>query len=49
VTFTFGGMLWGVVPIVAGVNVSWQSHLFGFIGGVLVSKVLGDALRRRRR
>lgn len=49
VTFTFGGMLWGVVPIIAGVNVSWQSHLFGFIGGVLVSKVLGEALRQRRR
>lgn len=49
VAFTFGGMLWGVVPVVAGVNVSWQSHLFGFAGGVLVAKVLGEALRRGRR
>jgi membrane associated rhomboid family serine protease len=31
--FLYGGMLWGVLPIQAGV--SWQGHLFGFLGGVL--------------
>ena len=29
----YGGMLWGVLPLQAGV--SWQGHLFGFAGGVL--------------
>jgi membrane associated rhomboid family serine protease len=28
----YGGLLWGVVPTNSGV--SWQGHLFGFIGGV---------------
>ena len=29
----YGGMLWGVLPVQTGV--SWQGHLFGFLGGVL--------------
>lgn len=49
VTFFFGGMLTGLLPVLSGAGISWESHLFGFLGGVLVSKVLGDALRRRRR
>ena len=49
VTFFFGGMLTGVLPVLAGAGISWESHLFGFLGGLLVSKVLGDALRTRRR
>ena len=49
VTFFFGGMLTGVLPVLAGAGISWESHLFGFLGGLLVSKVLGDALRKRRR
>jgi len=32
----YGGMIWGVLPIRAGV--SWQGHLFGFIGGWLAAK-----------
>lgn len=31
--FLYGGMLWGVLPVQAGV--SWEGHLFGFLGGVL--------------
>ena len=34
--FLFGGMIWGVLPTVPGV--SWQSHLFGFIGGVFAAR-----------
>ncbi len=42
----FGGMIWGVLPgLYAGV--SWQSHLFGFIGGVLTARTLGRALSRQ--
>jgi membrane associated rhomboid family serine protease len=29
----YGGMLWGVLPVQDGV--SWEGHLFGFLGGVL--------------
>lgn len=32
VGFVYGGVLWGVLPFQAGI--SWQGHLFGFIGGV---------------
>lgn len=31
VVLLYGGMLWGVLPLQMGV--SWQAHLFGFIGG----------------
>ena len=33
---TYGGALWGVLPLQAGV--SWQGHLFGFVGGVLAAR-----------
>jgi len=33
-----GGMIWGVFPVVP--YVSWESHLFGFLAGVLAAKVL---------
>jgi membrane associated rhomboid family serine protease len=34
----FGGILWGVLPLQQGV--SWQGHLFGFVGGVVTAYVL---------
>lgn len=46
VTVLFGGMLWGVLPVVAGPGISWQMHLFGYLGGVLVSWGLGNTRRR---
>ncbi|MBW7881738.1 MAG: rhomboid family intramembrane serine protease [Caldilineaceae bacterium] len=33
--FVYGGMLWGLLPLQAGI--SWQGHLFGFVGGVVVA------------
>lgn len=36
--FFYGGMLWGVLPIQVGV--SWQGHLFGFLGGGLAAYLL---------
>jgi membrane associated rhomboid family serine protease len=47
VTFVFGGMLWGVLPVIAGAGISWQMHLFGFLGGLLTARVLGNKLRGR--
>ncbi|MGB3788697.1 MAG: rhomboid family intramembrane serine protease [Phormidesmis sp.] len=38
VTFLYGGIIWGVLPTQPGV--SWEGHLFGFIGGVLAAKLL---------
>lgn len=38
----YGGMIWGVLPSQFGI--SWQGHLFGFIGGGLAARLLA---RRR--
>lgn len=34
----YGGMLCGIVPLQVGI--SWQAHLFGFLGGVLAAAFL---------
>ena len=33
----YGGLIWGLLPTPSGV--SWQGHLFGFLGGVLVARI----------
>lgn len=38
VTVMYGGVLLGILPTQAGV--SWQAHLFGFLGGILVANWL---------
>lgn len=38
VGFFYGGLIWGVLPSQEGV--SWESHLCGFIGGVVMARVL---------
>jgi membrane associated rhomboid family serine protease len=35
----YGTILWGVLPQLPGV--SWQAHLFGFIGGIFAARALG--------
>jgi membrane associated rhomboid family serine protease len=47
VTWLFGSMLYLAIPFVT-VGVSWQAHLFGFLGGVLVSRILGRQLRAQK-
>lgn len=34
----YGGLIWGVLPIRYGI--SWEGHLFGFLGGVLAARLL---------
>ena len=38
VAFLYGGALWGVLPGTSGV--SWEGHLFGFIGGILAARLM---------
>ena len=38
VFFVYGGALWGVLPLREGI--SWQGHLFGFLGGVLAARLI---------
>ena len=34
----YGGLIWGILPSRRGV--SWQGHLFGFVGGILAARLL---------
>lgn len=50
-TFLYGGIIWGVLPTNPGV--SWQGHLFGFLGGVIAAKAIAtekhfEAKKRRK-
>ncbi|PZU93362.1 MAG: rhomboid family intramembrane serine protease [Pseudanabaena sp.] len=38
---TYGGLIWGVLPTRA--YISWEGHLFGFIGGIIAAKLLAPA------
>jgi membrane associated rhomboid family serine protease len=40
VFFLYGGALFGVLPGQAGI--SWQGHLFGFLGGAIAAKLLAN-------
>jgi membrane associated rhomboid family serine protease len=42
----YGGIIWGVLPGQDGI--SWQGHLFGFVGGVLAAYLLSARRRARR-
>lgn len=38
VAAVYGGMLWGVFP--SGFRISWEGHLFGFLGGVFAARLM---------
>lgn len=44
--WAYGSLLWGMLPGFAEPNVSWEGHLFGFLGGVLVARVLHQRIGR---
>jgi membrane associated rhomboid family serine protease len=41
----YGSLIWGVLPLQEGV--SWQGHLFGFIGGAIAAKFLSVDTRTK--
>ncbi|WP_438019851.1 rhomboid family intramembrane serine protease [Sorangium sp. So ce315] len=45
VGLVYGGMIWGVLP--SRMGISWEGHLFGFLGGVLAARLLARRLRAR--
>ena len=47
VIFIYGGLFWGLFPILK--NVSWEGHLTGFIAGILVSFIFRkDGPKRKK-
>lgn len=38
---TYGGLIWGVLPVQS--RISWEGHLFGFIGGIIAAKLLSPS------
>ncbi|AFY69039.1 Peptidase S54, rhomboid domain protein [Thalassoporum mexicanum PCC 7367] len=46
VGITYGSLIFGVAPTEAGV--SWQGHLFGFIGGAIAAKLLANQKKSDR-
>jgi len=36
----YGGLLWGVLP--GQIGISWEGHLFGFIGGVIAAQLIAS-------
>ncbi len=46
VVLFYGTMIWGVLPQYPGV--SWQAHLFGFLGGLLAAYLLPKRERSRQ-
>lgn len=46
VGFFYGGLVLGMLPSRPGI--SWEGHLFGFIGGVLAAKLIANEKRENR-
>lgn len=42
----YGSLIWGVLP--GQIGISWQGHLFGFIGGIIAAWLIADEPKSRR-
>jgi membrane associated rhomboid family serine protease len=40
----YGGLLWGILP--GQRFISWQAHLFGFVGGAIAARLLAQPQKR---
>jgi membrane associated rhomboid family serine protease len=38
VAVLYGGLIWGVIP--GNPGISWEGHLFGFIGGIIAARLV---------
>lgn len=47
VGLAYGGLIWGVLP--GQLGISWQGHLFGFVGGIVAAWLIADSTAARRR
>ncbi|MCA9708258.1 MAG: rhomboid family intramembrane serine protease [Myxococcales bacterium] len=36
----YGSMIFGMIPLFTPARISWEGHLFGFLGGVLTARML---------
>ena len=43
VAVVYGGLVWGILPSYRGI--SWQGHLFGFLGGILAARMIAKEKR----
>ena len=41
IAVTYGSLIWGVLPTRS--YISWEGHLFGFIGGIIAAKLLSPS------
>jgi membrane associated rhomboid family serine protease len=46
VALLYGGLVWGVLP--GDPRISWQGHLFGFIGGAIAAKAIAKEKKSYR-
>ena len=46
ILFFYGGMVWGVFPFVK--NMSWETHLFGFVFGMIFAFYFRDSAPKRQ-
>ena len=37
IVFLYGSMVWGIFPDVVRKNISWESHMLGFISGIVLA------------
>jgi membrane associated rhomboid family serine protease len=46
IVIVYGSLIWGILP--SHPHVSWQAHLFGFIGGILAAFATAKAAKAAR-